>query len=103
MSIVAIVIVALLIYEFLVLIRGTRAIQMLVGVGVLIIAFYLARFGELRTLNWLISNTLPYAIFALIVVFQAEIRQALAKVGRKLTFTTGTVRGGTSSYEDVVL
>ncbi len=103
MSIVDIVIVALLIYEFLVLIKGTRAIQMLVGVGVLIIAFYLARFGELRTLNWLISNTLPYAIFALIVVFQAEIRQALAKMGRKLTFAGATARGGSSSYEDVVL
>ncbi len=103
MSVLDIVIVALLIYEFLVLIKGTRASQMLVGVGVLIIAYYLARFGELRTLNWLISNTLPYAIFALIVVFQSEIRQALAKMGRKLTFATGTARGGSSSYEDVVL
>ena len=103
MSIVDIIIVALLIYEFLVLIKGTRAFQMLVGVGVLIIAFYLARFGELRTLNWLISTSLPYAIFALIVVFQSEIRQALAKMGRKLTFASGGARGGSSSYEDVVL
>ena len=103
MSILDILIVTLLIYEFLVLIKGTRAFQMLVGVGVLIIAFYLARFGELRTLNWLISTSLPYAIFALIVVFQSEIRQALAKMGRKLTFATGAGRGGTSSYEDVVL
>jgi diadenylate cyclase len=103
MSIVDILIVTLLIYEFLVLIKGTRAFQMLVGVGVLIIAFYLARFGELRTLNWLISTSLPYAIFALIVVFQSEIRQALAKMGRKLTFAGGGARGGSSSYEDVVL
>ena len=103
MSVLDIVIVALLIYEFLVLIKGTRAFQMLVGVGVLIIAFYLARFGELRTLNWLISTSLPYAIFALIVVFQSEIRQALAKMGRKLTFAGGGGRGGSSSYEDVVL
>ncbi len=103
MSIVDIVIVAVLIYEFLVLIKGTRAFQMLVGVGVLIIAFYLARFGELRTLNWLISTSLPYAIFALIVVFQAEIRQALAKVGRKLTFARGGGQASGSSYEDIVL
>lgn len=103
MSILDIVIVALLIYEFLVLIKGTRAFQMLVGVGVLIIAFYLARFGELRTLNWLISTSLPYAIFALIVVFQAEIRQALAKVGRKLTFARAGGRASGSSYEDIVL
>ncbi len=102
MSIVDIIIVALLIYEFLVLIKGTRAFQMLVGVGVLIVAFYLARFGELRTVNWLLSTSLPYAIFALIVVFQAEIRQALAKVGRKLTFARGRATVG-SSYEDIVL
>jgi len=102
MSILDIVIVALLIYEFLVLIKGTRAFQMLVGVGVLIIAFYLARFGELRTVNWLLSTSLPYAIFALIVVFQAEIRQALAKVGRKLTFARAQ-QAASSAYEDIVL
>ena len=102
MSVLDIVIVAVLIYEFLVLIKGTRAFQMLVGVGVLIIAFYVARLGELRTLNWLVSTSLPYGIFALIVVFQAEIRQALAKVGRKLTFARTRSTTG-SSYEDIVL
>ena len=102
MSVLDIAIVTVLIYEFLVLIKGTRAFQMLVGVGVLIIAFYIARMGELRTVNWLVSTSLPYAIFALIVVFQAEIRQALAKVGRKLTFARTSSSGG-SSYEDIVL
>ena len=102
MSVLDIIIVTVLIYEFLVLIKGTRAFQMLVGVGVLIIAFYIARLGELRTLNWLVSTSLPYGIFALIVVFQAEIRQALAKVGRQLTFARTRTASG-SSYEDIVL
>lgn len=101
-SVLDILIVAFLIYEFLVLIKGTRAFQMAVGVGVLIIAFYLARLGELRTLNWLVSTALPYGVFALIVVFQAEIRHALTKLGRKLTGARGA-QPADGSYDDIVL
>jgi diadenylate cyclase len=97
-----IIIVAVIIYQFLVLVKGTRAYQMLVGVFVLVVAFYLARLGDLRTVNWLVSTLLPYAIFALIVVFAAEIRQALAKVGRKVTFARSS-QSRESSYDDIVL
>jgi diadenylate cyclase len=97
-----IIIVAVIIYQFLVLVKGTRAYQMLVGVFVLVVAFYLARLGDLRTVNWLVTTLLPYAIFALIVVFAAEIRQALAKLGRKVTFA-GTLQARESSYDDIVL
>ncbi len=98
-----IIIVAVIIYQFLVLVKGTRAYQMLVGVFVLVVAFYLARLGDLRTVNWLVSTMLPYAIFALIVVFAAEIRQALAKVGRKVTFAGSARMQGAGSYDDIVL
>jgi len=97
-----IIIVAVIIYQFLVLVKGTRAYQMLVGVFVLVVAFYLARLGDLRTVNWLVSTLLPYAIFALIVVFVPEIRQALAKVGRKVTFARSS-QSRESSYDDIVL
>ncbi|MFI5108431.1 MAG: diadenylate cyclase CdaA [Terriglobales bacterium] len=97
-----IIIVAVIVYQFLVLVKGTRAYQMLVGVFVLVVAFYLARLGDLRTVNWLVSTLLPYAVFALIVVFAAEIRQALAKVGRKVTFARSS-QSGESSYDDIVL
>ena len=50
------------------------------------VCFYLARIGELTTLNWVVSNVLPYLVFALIVVFQSEIRHVLADLGRRLTF-----------------
>lgn len=103
LSIIDILLVAVLIYEFLVLIRGTRAAPMLLGVAVLALAFYLARVGELRTINWLVSTLLPYAIFALIVVFQAEIRQALAKLGRKLTFARLSQAAASEAYDDIVL
>ena len=86
-SFLDILLVAIVIYEFLALVRGTRAAVMLVGVAALVLAFYFSRVGELTTLNWLISTLLPYAVFALIVVFQAEIRQGLARLGRRLTLS----------------
>jgi len=101
-SVIDIVLVAILIYQFLVLVRGTRAAPMLVGVAVLALAFYFARLGELRTLNWLLSTLLPYVVFALIVVFQSEIRQGLANLGSRISL----MRSSTSAadvYDDVVL
>jgi len=101
-SVVDIFVVAVIIYEFLALIKGTRAALMLVGVAVLAIAFYFSRLGELSTLNWMISTLLPYAAFALIVIFQAEIRQALARLGRRLTFGRTSAAEG-DAYDDIVL
>ena len=49
--------------------------------------------GELTTLNWLISTLLPYAVFALIVIFAPEIRQALARLGRGLLFSRAAAVG----------
>ncbi len=94
--------VAVIIYELLTLIQGTRAAYMLVGVAGVVLAFYFTRLGELSTLNWLISTLLPYGVFAIIVVFQSEIRQALARLGRKLTFSRGTA-GEIDAYDDIVL
>jgi diadenylate cyclase len=102
MSIVDILLVAVIIYEFLALVKGTRAALMLVGVGVLALAFYFSRLGELATVNWLISTLLPYAVFALIVVFAGEIRQGLTRLGRTLTFSR-TLGGEADAYDDIVL
>jgi len=101
-SVVDILLVAIIIYEFLALIKGTRAALMLVGVGVLALAFYFSRLGELATLNWLISTLLPYAVFALIVVFAGEIRQGLTRLGRKLTFSRA-LGSEADAYDDIVL
>lgn len=101
-SIIDILVVALIIYEFLKLIKGTRAMPMLLGVATLAIAFWLAHVEELKTVDWLVTTLLPYAIFALIVVFGAEIRHALARLGRKLASTRGP-GGGADSYDDIVL
>lgn len=101
-SIIDILLVAIIIYEFLALIKGTRASLMLVGVAALGLAFYLSRLGDLATLNWLIGTLLPYTVFALIVVFAAEIRQALARLGRRLTLSRG-VGSEADAYDDIVL
>ncbi|MGA2690571.1 MAG: diadenylate cyclase CdaA [Candidatus Korobacteraceae bacterium] len=102
-SIIDILVVAFIIYEFLKLIKGTRAIPMLVAVVLLIVAFWLAHIEQLRTVDWLVTTLFPYAIFALIVVFGAEIRHALARLGRRLSAARGGVFDGTDSYEDIVL
>lgn len=97
-----ILLVAILIYQVLVMIRGTRAVPMLAGLIILAIIFYLARIGELMTLNWVVSRVLPYVVFALIVVFQSEIRHVLADLGRRLTFLGGS-SAEADSYDDIVL
>ena len=77
-----IAIVAFLIYEFLKLIRGTRAVQMAVGSFFVIALFYVSQLAPLQTLNWLIRNALLYVGFAAIVIFQSDIRRALARLGQ---------------------
>jgi diadenylate cyclase len=101
-SVIDILLVAILIYQFLALVRGTRAAPMLVGVAALGLAFYFARLGELRTLNWLLSTALPYVVFALIVVFQSEIRHALANLGSRISLMRAS-SSVADVYDDIVL
>src|SRR5438045_4744957 len=81
-DLVDILVVSALIYEILKLIRGTRAVQMAVGGGFLVALFYVSRWGHLETVNWLIRNVVGYIVFAVIILFQSDIRRALAHLGR---------------------
>ena len=101
-SIIDILLVAIIIYELLALVKGTRASLMLVGVATLGLAFYLSRMGELTTLNWLLSTLLPYTVFALIVVFAPELRQVLTRLGRSLAFSRMS-SSEAEAYDDIVL
>jgi len=101
-SVVDIVLVAILIYQLLNLVRGTRAAPMLIGVATVGLALYLARLGELRTLNWLLGTLLPYVVFALIVVFHPEIRQALTNLGGRISGMR-TSSSVADVYDDIVL
>ena len=77
-----IAIVSLAIYEFLKLIQGTRAAQMVVGSGLIVALFFVSQLVPLETVNWVIRNMVGYVVFAAIVIFQSDIRRALAHFGR---------------------
>src|SRR5262245_64486579 len=72
-----ILVVSILIYELLKLIRGTRAMQMAVGIASIVGLFYLSRGLQLETLNWLIRNINGYVAFAVIIVLQDVTRRAV--------------------------
>jgi diadenylate cyclase len=81
-----IAIVSVVVYELLKLIRGTRAVQMAIGIAVVVGLFYMSLGLQLETLNWLIRNIVGYVVFAAIVVLQADIRRALMHLGRAPLF-----------------
>ena len=81
-DILDILIVSFLIYEFLKLIRGTRAVQMAAGSLLIVGLFYVSRLAPLQTVNWMIRNMLAFLAFAAIVIFQSDIRRALAHFGQ---------------------
>ena len=74
-----ILVVSIFMYEVLKLIRGTRAVQMALGGLLLVGLFYGSRWGHLDTMNWLVRNMIGYVVFAVIVLFQSDIRRALLR------------------------
>jgi len=80
-------IVAFIVYRILLLIKGTRAMQMLTGLGILGIAFFLSSTLELFTTHWLLSYFFDYLILIVIVLFQDDLRRALTHVGKNPFFS----------------
>ena len=81
-DIVDILLVAYIIYTLITLVRRTRAAQLLRGIIVLFLAYFLSRELELKTMKFLIEKVLSFGLIALVVVFQPELRRALEQVGR---------------------
>ena len=81
-TLVDIAITALLIYWLFSLIRGTRAVRLVIGVTVLVAIYALAQFFELQLLSQILQTGSLVGIFALVVVFQPELRRALERIGR---------------------
>ena len=75
-------ITALLIYWLFSLIRGTRAVRLVIGVSILFAVYFVARFLQLRLLTQILETGAVVGLFALVVVFQPEIRRALDRIGR---------------------
>lgn len=99
-----ILVVSVLIYEVLKLIRGTRAVQMALGGAVFVALFYGSRWLHLETVNWLIRTLAGYVVFAFIVLFQSDIRRALAHMGRAPFFRYLTkAESAEESVEELVM
>lgn len=76
-----ILIIAFLIYRFLIIIRGTRAVKLIFGVIFFMILYWLSINYELSALNWILSNFFEYFFLFLIVIFQDPIKTALTDIG----------------------
>ena len=88
-EIVDITIVSYIIYKFIALVRGTRAVQLLKGVVVLIAVWAVSYIFELLTLQWLMNQVFTFGVVAIAVIFQPELRRALEKIGQGRIFTIG--------------
>lgn len=81
-----VVLVAFIIYRIILLIKGTRAVQMLLGLAVILIAYIGSQIGGLYTLHWILDNFLSSIILVIVVIFQNDIRRALIHFGRNPFF-----------------
>ncbi|RLC46979.1 MAG: TIGR00159 family protein [Candidatus Coatesbacteria bacterium] len=81
-DVIDIIVVALVVYFLLKLIKGTFAVQMIVGLVFMIAASLIARLAGLRTINMLLSNFWSFGLLVFLVIFQPEIRRTLAQLGK---------------------
>ncbi|HEY8849966.1 MAG TPA: diadenylate cyclase CdaA [Thermoanaerobaculia bacterium] len=99
---VDVIVVAFILYNILALIRGTRAMQVSIGLAVLASTFFVARAFDLPALEAISREILFYLPFAIIVLFQHEIRRALARMGSNPLLAFFTPGGGGTDFEPVV-
>ncbi|AGH95588.1 hypothetical protein A11Q_1372 [Pseudobdellovibrio exovorus JSS] len=84
---VDIALVWLIIYRILILIKRTGTIQMLSGLGILAISFIVSQWFDLHALNWILEKFFTNLFVIVVVLFQGEIRRALAQIGSHPFFT----------------
>ena len=85
-----ILIIAFLIYQLVVLTRQTRAVQVLKGLAMIIVASYLSELIGLTALNWVLRSILNNGVIALMILFQPELRKALEQIGRSTKLDRST-------------
>ena len=77
-----ILVVAFIIHQLISIIRGTRSVQMVAGIGVIVVIYFLARILELSALLWMMETFLSSILIIVIIVFQQDIRRALTQAGK---------------------
>ena len=93
--------VAFIIYRILLLIQRTRAVQMLVGLAVLLMVYVASQVGGLYTLHWILNHFLSSIILVIVVLFQHDIRRALIHVGRNPFFADLSFREETRVIDEL--
>ena len=94
-------ITSLLIYWLFSLIRGTQAVRLVIGVSVLVVVYAFAQWAELRVLRQVLESGAVVGLFALVVVFQPELRRALDRIGRVGSFAWLTSGADVRAIEHV--
>jgi len=97
-----IALVSLILYRILLIIKGTKAAQMLMGLAVLLLASFFSRYLQLYTMDWIIQSFWSQVVIALIVLFQPEIRKGLARVGETSLLRNFTSAEELKSLEEIV-
>jgi diadenylate cyclase len=101
-DILDILLVTFLFYWLFLFLKGTRAFQMLVGVVIFFLLFVLTKLFELYTIDWLVTSFWSQIVLALIILFQPEIRKALAQIGQTPFGRTLSPTEGSRFLEEIV-
>jgi diadenylate cyclase len=102
-GIVDILVVAFLVYQALMVVRGTRAGHILLGIMILVLLYAVALWTGLEALRSVLAFIVPYLGLAVIVLFQSEIRRTLARLGRKRWWGFGGGFRGPESISEILL
>nr|WP_205665664.1 diadenylate cyclase CdaA [Anoxybacter fermentans] len=101
-NVIDILLVAFVFYRLILLIKGTRAIELIKGLFVLFLASAISARLQLNTINWLLRNTMTMVFVALPIVFQPELRRALEQIGRGRFFGQSVFRLGCSELSQII-
>ena len=101
-DILDIIFLSYLLYKGMKLVRETRAEQLVKGIALMFVSYFVVRQVGLRTMQFLFENFFQWGILAIIVMFQPELRRALEKVGRAKVSNLNVFSGNPDSYMSVV-
>ncbi|MCP3776401.1 diadenylate cyclase CdaA [Paenibacillus sp. MZ04-78.2] len=94
-DIIDILIVSYVIYKLILVVRGTRAIQLLKGIFVVVVTWALSSWFNLNTLQWMMNQMFTFGLVGVFIIFQPELRRALEQLGRGKLFSRTTVEEDT--------
>jgi diadenylate cyclase len=101
-ALIDIAIIAMIIYRLLLLIRGTRAMQMVLGILMTIgFAFFISQVYPLTTLKWLMDKFYSSIIIIIVILFQEDIRRVLSRMGKKTVFPTQEQASSRQVLDDI--